>query len=105
MEQGKLPTRPTWKSTRPERILAEFLYDCGYEFVREQRFGRYRVDFYLPEYHLAFEADGEFWHGHNERFRPGYYQQRDGYLLEQFSLPVVRLTDREIQERLLVKVA
>jgi very-short-patch-repair endonuclease len=31
-------------------------HECQY------RIGRYIADFYLPEYNLVIEADGEFWH-------------------------------------------
>ena len=73
-------------------LLAEFP-----EVIPEKRFGPYRVDAYLPPpYHLAFEADGEYWHRRTECERPGYYAQRDAYLLVHFSLPVVHLSERDI---------
>jgi very-short-patch-repair endonuclease len=76
-----------------EVFLSEFP-----EVIAEKPFGRYRVDAYLPPpYHLAFEADGDFWHPYVERQRPGYYKQRDDFLLERFGLLVVRLTETEIK--------
>jgi very-short-patch-repair endonuclease len=58
----------------------------------EHRFGRYTVDAYLPPpYHLAFEADGEHWHKDKARDA-----RRDQVLMDQFELPVVRFSEREI---------
>lgn len=75
-----------------EIILAEFP-----EVRAEEPFGPYRVDAYLPPpYHLAFEADGEYWH--RLPGRQEHYEKRDAYLLAHFGLPVVRLSEREIRE-------
>ncbi len=53
-----------------------------------------RVDAYLPlPYHLAFEADGEYWHQHPRRDAA-----RDAYLLKEFSLPVIRINGSELEE-------
>lgn len=60
----------------------------------EKRFGRFFVDAYLPPpYHLAFEADGTYWHSKRKDFD----KKRDAHLLEQFSLPVIRLSEEEIK--------
>ena len=64
--------------------------------IPEQSFGKYTVDAYLPEEHLAFEADGSYWHN-----RPGVNlrdKKRDAYLLSEFGLPIVRLTEDEINK-------
>ncbi len=70
-------------------LLAEFpnVHD-------EVTFGRYRVDAYLPDYHVAFEADGTYWHGNPES--QARDAKRDAYLLDEFNLPVVRLTQDEL---------
>lgn len=81
--------------TRPQLDLASFLLDAGFELVPEVTFGRARVDLYEPHYHLAFEADGDYWHG-----RSGKAQQdaeRDKRLLEDFGLPVIRFWQSEIK--------
>ena len=75
-----------------ETFLSEFP-----EVIPEKQFGRYRVDAYLPPpYHLAFEADGEYWH----RDSADYDEARDAYLLEKHDLPVIRLTEEEINAAL-----
>lgn len=68
------------------------------EVMLEKHFGKYTADAYLPPpYHLAFEADGDYWHPMVEENRPGYYARRDAELLSRFNLPVVRLTESEIR--------
>ena len=72
----------------PTQIVAEFP-----EVRREEHFSLYRVDAYLPHpYHLAFEADGAYWHkDHVKRDA-----ERDAYLMREHNLPVVRLTELEL---------
>ena len=75
-------------------ILAEFPEVIG---PSKQRFGHYTVDAYLPPpYHLAFEADGDYWHALYEKRDPGHDARRDAYLLREFGLPTVRITESEI---------
>ena len=81
--------------------LIDFLLRAGFEvIIPEQRFGVYSVDVYLPEYHLAFEADGDYWH--NISGIHARDENRDAYLLRKFELPVIRLWEHEINE--LIKV-
>lgn len=90
------PLRGTSKlsATMIDMYLSDFP-----EVIAEKQFGRYRVDAYLPPpYHMAFEADGFYWHNLHEQEDPGYYQRQDEYLWRSFNLPVVRLTEAEINE-------
>lgn len=93
---GNRPEHIPWSYTLPHRQLVAFLEGAGFELRTEEQFGRFSVDVYLPEEHLAFEADGIYWHDLNDRERPGYYNRRDIYLMEKFGLPVVRITDVEL---------
>ena len=86
------PPRPVWKNTRLEQALVHLLESAGFTVEREKRFGRFRVDAYVPERHLAFEADGP----HHELFRQEHDARRDCELTERFQLPVVRLTAQEL---------
>ena len=72
-----------------ERALQELELD--YEF--EHRVGRYSVDFYLPNYEIAIECDGEYWH----RDRIEKDAERDKYL-EERGLTVVHLYGPHIRE-------
>ena len=84
------PKSPTSIEKSLFSLLSEFP-----EIIEQKRFGRYRVDAYLPPpYHLVFEADGTYWHRNREQ----YDQLRDQYLLENFNLPVVHLTEEELRE-------
>jgi len=68
------------------KVLAEFPI-----VRRQEKFGRKSVDAYLPPpYHLAFEADGEYWHDEKRDAK------RDRELLERFGLPVIRFTGKEL---------
>ncbi|KKM91922.1 hypothetical protein LCGC14_1223590 [marine sediment metagenome] len=91
--------RPAGKVSRLSgRMIDVFLSDFP-EVIREKQFGRCLVDAYLPPpYHLAFEADGEYWHGLREQQDPGYHRRRDYYLKVQFGLTTIRLTESEINE-------
>ncbi len=89
------PPRPKWKNTSLERALWKLLSAAGYSFETEKRFGRSRVDVYLPDYHLAFEADG--WH-HTRPGRAEADQARDDELMRRFKLPVVRLSTADLAE-------
>ncbi len=86
--------RPVWKNTELEARLWKFLVEAGYAIELEKQFGRYRVDVYLPDYHLAFEADGSY--HHSRPGRPEYDSRRDALLLKIFGLPVVRIEEREL---------
>lgn len=83
--------------TRIEVILRDVVLAEFPEVLPEKRFGPYSVDAYLPPpYHLAFEADGSYWHGSDEQV--GHDAERDSYLLREHNLPVVRLGERELLE-------
>lgn len=74
--------------------LAGFLNDAGFEtIVLEQQFGPYSVDVLLADEWIAFEADGEYWHQANSTD----YEARDRWLLDRYDLPVVRLTQAEVE--------
>ncbi len=82
-----------WKNTALEARLWKFLVEAGYTIEIEKPFGRYRVDVYLPDYHLAFEADG--WH--HAQYQVEHDLKRDAWLWETQQLPVVRLNYLEIE--------
>lgn len=91
-EEGRFPTA----FTKIELALAEFLIDSGYDLIPQVQFGRYPVDLYEPNYHLAFEADGRYFHDRKEFFSPGYFKQRDEYLLSKYNLTTIRFSEAEI---------
>lgn len=90
LASGRMPRA----ATAIERILTVFLVNAGFRVEPQRQFGRAVVDAYLPEYHLAFEADGVYWH--NLPNRAEMDARRDARLLTDFGLPVVRLTEAEL---------
>lgn len=95
-QPAQVITSPT---SLEQTLLTVFLADFP-EVIPGKQFGPYRVDAYLPPpYHIAFEADGEYWHQRVEERDPGHDQRRDAYLLETYGLPVIRLTEGDLQCR------
>jgi very-short-patch-repair endonuclease len=84
--------RKSKQPTSLERVLYAVLNHRGVEFEREVRFGHYIVDAYDEAAHIAYEADGSYWHD------SGRDAERDRWLLENFSLSVVRFTEAELKE-------
>lgn len=82
--------------TSIEIKLFEILQPIFPDVQREVRFGRWRVDAFVPSLNLAFEADGDYWHKLTERDRPGYYAKRDAAILARFGVVTVRLTETEL---------
>ena len=77
------------RETHSEWLARTYLMCSFPEFECQRYFGgKYRVDFYLPPpYHLAIEIGS---HSQN------YDWERDGWLWENYSLPVIHLTNEEI---------
>ena len=73
--------------------MTNFLADRFDIVIPEVRFGRFSVDVLLAEEWVAFEADGAGWHKDKEKDT-----KRDAWLLENFDLPVVRLSQGDIRE-------
>ena len=75
--------------------MIDLLKEVGFEIIiPEHPMGHYFIDAYLPNEHLAFEADGKYWHSRLEIKE--HDKKRDAWLLENCSLPVIRLTEAEI---------
>jgi len=82
------PSSNTWK-------LTSFLQGVGFDnLVPEAQFGPYRVDVLLADEWIAFEADGDYWH--SLPGRKEYDKQRDQFLFEEFQLPIVRLSQDDV---------
>lgn len=58
------------RDTKPELQLAELLRISGLKFVKQMSLPRIYCDFYLPEYNLIIEVDGDYWHANPSRFSP-----------------------------------
>ncbi len=76
-----------------EKRVAKELERLGISFEKEKLVGTYRLDFYLPDYHLDLECDGEYWHD-----QPGHVAndaRRDAYLIG-LGYTVYRLPGKQI---------
>jgi G:T-mismatch repair DNA endonuclease (very short patch repair protein) len=55
--------------TKPERIIREALEEMNINFESQYELDRYYfIDFYLPEWNLAIEVNGDYWHGNPEKY-------------------------------------
>jgi very-short-patch-repair endonuclease len=82
--------------TRLETRLYALLLQSGLWHARQERFGRYVVDAYLSEAHVAIEADGEYWHGTARQ--QARDRLRDGYLFRQFGLMIIHVPESTLME-------
>jgi very-short-patch-repair endonuclease len=86
LSEGKYPRA----NTKLHKKLKELLFSKNVETRSEVRFGKYCVDEYDPIRHIAYEADGSYWHNEEEDRR------RDAYLKREFNLKVVRFTEKQL---------
>ena len=77
--------------TRPHRQLIALLEGLGLTVETEVGFPPRSVDCYLPDLHVAVEADGPAHSRAKDR-------ARDDYLLVQYALPVYRVPATDLQE-------
>ena len=57
-----LSTKPAITQTKPQIKLNEILDELGIRYINEQSFVYYSIDNYLPDYNLAIEVMGDYWH-------------------------------------------
>src|SRR3989338_2981268 len=79
----------------PEKRLWYFIRKkqlSGYRFRRQHSFGRYVVDFYCAETHLAIELDGD---SHFTDDAQEYDKQRTEYM-SSCGITVLRFTNTEV---------
>ncbi len=76
-----------------EAITEQALQELNLNYEFEHRVGRYSIDFFLPDYEIAVECDGEYWH----RDRVEKDAARDKYLIG-CGLTVVHLYGPDIRE-------
>lgn len=96
-EEGRHPVNKSYRYTSLAQQLHQALESqTGVTLEPEVRFGRFTVDLYDRENHVAYEADGTYWHQRNESKYPGYHQKRDEYLAERFGLTIRHYTEHDI---------
>jgi very-short-patch-repair endonuclease len=91
------PARLAAGSSKPTRIeitMKAALDQLGIEYVFQQPFGRYTVDFYIPSHSLVIECDGEKWH--SSPTQRAYDSQRDADL-RLLGLSIIRWRGRNLK--------
>ncbi len=83
--------------TSIEVAVAKTLEELAYKFIEQHKISHYICDFYLPNYKLIIEADGDYWHSFPSAIRrdkaKNTYLANHGYKL-------LRLTEEKINNDL-----
>ena len=77
--------------TSIERDVRLALTRLQIDYVQEHYIQPYRIDFYLPQWQIALEVDGLYWHD------PRRDSKRDRYLAA-IGVTTIRITDAELDE-------
>jgi very-short-patch-repair endonuclease/predicted RNA-binding Zn-ribbon protein involved in translation (DUF1610 family) len=94
---------PICTDTKPHLKLESLLHELGFKVDKEVGFGGFFVDCYLPDFHVALEADGPFHSIRKDR-------KRDSFILENYNVPILRfdskllmntVKEKEIKEEIL----
>ena len=79
--------------TALQRRLTSALERLGFYVEEEVPVGAYRLDCYVREIHVAFEADGPYHRGYAAKQRDG---KRDGWICTVAAVPIFRLNERQL---------
>jgi len=60
------------KPTKIENKIEDLLKQTNISYVKNKRFGRFILDFYIPESNLVIECDGDYWHAN-----PKFYADKE----------------------------
>ncbi len=78
--------------TIPEMKIRDCLTRLEIEFIQEKQVDRYSIDFFLPQYQLAIEVDGVYWHQDKAK------DDRKDKALNALGIQVCRISDMEIEQ-------
>lgn len=67
IKKNKLPNSS--KDTKPEKLFALILDMNNIKYEKQKPVKRYKCDFYIPEYNLIVEIDGDYWHANPEKYK------------------------------------
>ena len=79
-----------WSNTKCHINLMKILDKMKIKYLSEAYFGRYSIDCYCSDIHVAIEADG--WQHYTEKGIL-HDSKRDSWLLEHYFLPVIHIRD------------
>lgn len=94
MDVKKLPKRKEVKTESPiEDGLLQWLKNYGLFPITQYQIGPYRADFFIEEFNLVIECDGQDFHSSDEQIK--YDRQRDEYM-RNLGYKVERYTGKRI---------
>lgn len=85
-----------------ETKMENLLKEMEVEYIPEYNIGRYIVDFALPEWNIAIEADGDYWHKGKEeqdKIRQSIIEEK-GWTMLRFSETVINKNIEEVRNEL-----
>lgn len=74
-------------ATDIEKAMSKILTRLGYRYYEQFEFYSYIVDFYIPEFMIAIEADGKVWHSKIKD------EKRDIELMKRHGVKVLHFVD------------
>ena len=54
--------------TKPEREFEKLMKEMGIKYVAQKIIGGFIYDFYLPDHKMLVEVDGDYYHGHPDKY-------------------------------------
>lgn len=84
-------------TTWPERTIQALLLGLGINFIPEWKLNGFRADLYLPDYCVAIECDGEYWHSLPTNVRCDFKKTK---AFSGAGIPVLHITDGDIKKDL-----
>jgi very-short-patch-repair endonuclease len=66
LKKNKIPSSS--KNTKPEKMFAKFLDKLDIKYEKQKHVKRYYCDFFIPEFNLIVEIDGDYWHANPDKF-------------------------------------
>ena len=88
-----------WYQSTEEIMAAIELTQKGVKAIHQQKVGKYKVDFLLPEYKVVLEIDGKMFHNEHTRAKEGI---RDGNILLNlgFDWEIIRIDTDKINKNI-----
>lgn len=91
-------TRAERYGSIPEAMVAIELLKLGYNIIPQQKVGRYKVDFAIPEQKLVIEVDGKLYHqGEGEGKREATIQISLGFAWQIIHVPA-ELIEKDVRK-------
>jgi len=81
--------------TSIESKIRDYLFQKGIYFIPEHNIGRWSIDIFIPQFSLAIECDGEYWH-RNTQERDA---RKDAFLFKK-GITVLRLSENNIRNNM-----